>query len=287
MDITRKTKIINNISGYMSILLGTGLMAIAVTSFFDTTGVVTGGVTGVAIIFKKLFNAPMWVVNGCINIPLFILGYKILDKETFIRSLVATVGLTFFLGIIPQLNIRTGDLLVDVIFGAVIMGGGLGLILGAYASSGGTDFMATMINKKISYISVPKIMAVIDAVIVLAGAGVFGIYKGMYALIAIYITTKVSDAVVAGPGKAAMMYIITNSENEIMDYITGTVGRGATWIQVVGAYTKNSHKMIICVVSDREMVKIKQQIYKIDKNAICFIGEIREAFGEGFTKFHE
>ena len=270
---------------YICVLLGTLAMAVAVVMFFDATGVVVGGVTGIAIILKNLFGVPMWIVNAMINIPLFIAGYKILDRDIFIKTLYGTIALTIFLGIVPNYNLLTGNLLVDIIIGGVLMGTGLGLIFVSYASSGGTDLLATLINVKIRHISIPRIMAVIDGLIVIGGAFVFGIEKGIYAIIAIYIVTKVSDEIMEGPNKAKLIYIISDKSEEISGYIVNKICRGVTYINATGAYTNEPKKMIMCVVSGKEMVKIKQNLYQIDENAICFVGDIREAFGEGFTKY--
>lgn len=270
---------------YIYVLLGTLAMAVAVVMFFDATGVVVGGVTGIAIILKNLFGVPMWLVNAMINIPLFIAGYKILDRDIFIKTLYGTIALTIFLGIVPNYNLLTGNLLVDIIIGGVLMGTGLGLIFVSYASSGGTDLLATLINVKIRHISIPRIMAVIDGLIVIGGAFVFGIEKGIYAIIAIYIVTKVSDEIMEGPNKAKLIYIISDKSEEISGYIVNKICRGVTYINATGAYTNEPKKMIMCVVSGKEMVKIKQNLYQIDENAICFVGDIREAFGEGFTKY--
>ena len=282
LDITRIAGVIKE---YIYIIFGTFIMSVAVLMCFDAAEVVVGGVTGLAIIFKNLFAVPMWVVNAGVNLPLFLIGYKILDKQSFVRTLVANIFLTIFLAVIPVYNILTGDLLVDIILGSVLMGIGLGFVFRAYASSGGTDLMATLINHWIRYMSIPKIMAIIDGVIVVIGVGVFGLTKGIYALIAIFIVTKVSDGMVEGPGRAKLLYIITNDSDKLSQYITNVVGRGATKIQVTGAFTDNKKNMLMCVVSSREMVKIKQKTYQMDPSAICFIGDIREAFGEGFTTY--
>lgn len=284
-DKLRWTKLMANVKEYFYIVFGTFVMSVAVLMSFDAVEVVVGGVTGLAIIFKKLFGVPMWVINAGVNLPLFMIGFKILDRQSFVRTLVANVCLTVFLAVIPVFDIMTGDLLVDIILGSVLMGSGLGLVFRAYASSGGTDLMASLINHKIKYLSVPKIMAVIDGLIVLVGVGVFGLSKGIYALIAIFIVTRVSDGIVEGPGRAKLLYIISSSPDDISDYVMNVIGRGATRVEVTGAFTENKKNMLMCVVSSREMVKIKQKTYQIDPNAICFVGDIREAFGEGFTSF--
>lgn len=270
---------------YIILVLGTFLMAVSTIMFFDPMEIVVGGVTGVAIILKNLSGIPMWLVSAAINIPLFIAGWRRLDRKTFVRTLAATFSLTLFLGIVPEMKLLTGDIVVDITIGAVLMGAGLGLVFLQYASSGGSDLLATIINVRVKHISIPKIMAVIDAVIVILGTGVFGITSGIYSLISICIVTKVSDMIVEGPDKAKLIYIITEKEKQVSDYIINDINRGVTYIETTGAYTQKVRKMIMCVVSGKEMVKIKQKVYQTDENAICFVGDIREAFGEGFTKF--
>lgn len=275
----------NRVLQYITMIFGTFLMAVSVVMFFDPMEIVVGGVTGVAVIFKSLYNMPMWLSSAVINVPLFIAGFRILDGRTFTRTLVATATLTIFLGVVPEMKLLTGDTVVDITIGSVLMGAGLGVIFRQYASSGGSDLLATLINVRVKYLSIPKIMAVIDGIIVIAGASVFGMTNGIYSLIAIYIVTKVSDAIVEGPDRAKLMYIVSDKETEVVKYIMDDINRGATYIETIGAYTEKTRKMIMCVVSGKEMVKIKQKVYQIDENAICFIGDIREAFGEGFTKF--
>lgn len=267
------------------LVVGTFVMAVAVVCYFDQIGVVAGGVTGLAIIFERLWYVPMWIVNLLFNIPLFLIGYRVFEKRILGRMIAGTVLLTVFLGIIPTCNILTGDLLVDVIVGSVLMGLGLGFVFLGQASTGGVDLLSTIINRRVRYISIPKIMGLLDGVIVFAGAAAFGIKKGIYALIAVYIIQRIADAIMEGPNHAKMLYIITKEEAACAEYIINKIERGVTFIPVNGAYTNVPKRMILSVVSGKEMVQIKQKIYQIDENAICFVGDIREAFGEGFTKY--
>lgn len=269
----------------LMLVIGTLTMAIAVVSYFDQMGVVAGGVTGLAVLFNHLWQVPMWAVNLLFNIPLFIIGYKVFEGRTLISMFLGTGLLTMFLGVLPMLNILTGDLLVDIIVGSVLMGIGLGLVFLSQASTGGVDLLSTIINKKLRYISIPKIMGIIDGVIVLVGAFAFGMKKGIYALIAVYIIQRVADIIMEGPNHAKLLYIITKEEDGCAAYITGQLERGVTFVPIKGAYTNVPKRMILSVVSGKEMVKIKQKIYQIDENAICFVSDIREAFGEGFTKY--
>lgn len=275
----------NRIKEYVYITFGTYFMALAVVTYFDVIGIVVGGATGTGIILHDLYGIPIWFVNLAINVPLFIAGYKILDIETFIRTLYATISLTIMLGVAPILDVLTGDRLVDVIFGSLIMGFGMGLIFSSYSSSGGSDMLATIINRRLRYVSIPWITAAIDGIVVMAGAGVFGIKNGIYSLIAVYVTARVADMVVEGPNHAKIMYIIAEEYERLAEYIADELDRGVTYIDTTGAFTGQPRRMIMCVASAKEMVKIKQKTYELDENAIFFVGDIREAFGEGFTKF--
>ncbi len=269
---------------YIKITVGAMLMAIAVVSYFGELDIVTGGVTGLSIILKHTLGMPMWLVNGLFNFPLFVGAYRLFSKRMFCKTLFATILLTVFLGVVPVLDILTGDYFVDVLTGAAFMGMGIGLIFSANASSGGVDLVATMLNRRLSYLSIPKLMAVIDGAIIIFGVGVFGLNKAVYAIIAVFVTTSISDYILAGPNRAKLLYIISDKYEEIASYITHDIERGASYIKLVGAYTGENRNMIMCVVSAREMVKIKEKAYKIDDKAMCFIGDIREALGEGFTK---
>lgn len=285
MQTMKKTIYCHRLKQYVLLIVGTILMAVAVVNYFDQLGVVAGGVTGLAVLFNHLWKVPMWVVNLLFNIPLFIIGYHVFEKMILLRMLIGTAFLTLFLGIIPVLDILTGDLFVDIIVGSVLMGLGLGLVFLSQASTGGVDLLSTIINRRIRHISIPKIMGIVDGVIVIVGAFAFGVAKGIYAMIAVYIIQRVADAIMEGPNHAKLLYIITKEERACATFIIRELERGATFIPIEGAYTNATKRMILSVVSGKEMVQIKQKIYQIDENAICFVGDIREAFGEGFTKY--
>lgn len=266
------------------IVIGTMLMAFAVVSYFENMHVVSGGATGIAVILKAKLDIPMWIVNALINFPLFLVAWKRFSRACFIKTLTATVLLTFFLGIFQPVDVLTGDALLDIIAGGVIMGIGLGLIFSTNASSGGSDLAAALLNQKITYVSVPCIMAVIDIIVIIAGITAFGVNRAVYSVAAICIIAKTSDYVMTGPNHAKLIYIISDKYEEIAGYIMCEIERGASYVSLTGAYTKAERYMIMCVASSKEMVKIKEYSYKLDEHAIIFVGDIGEAFGEGFTK---
>ena len=145
------------IMDYIKLTTGAFLMAFATTVYFDRLSLVTGGIMGVAIILRHMLGIPMWFVNVAFNIPIFIVGYRILGRVSFYRTLYTTVCLSVFLGVLPAFSVLTGDMLVDSLTGAVWMGIGLGLVFLQNASSGGADMLASILNKRISHISIPKL----------------------------------------------------------------------------------------------------------------------------------
>ena len=146
---------------------------------------------------------------------------------------------------------------------------------------------AQIINRRISHISVPKLMAIVDGIIILAGIGVFGLRNGIYAMIVLFVMTKVSDLVLEGPNHAKLIYIISTEEKILTEYIIGQLGRGVTKIPASGGYTGSPKQILLCALSSKEMVNVKRKISEVDDRAICFVGDIREAYGEGFTKYIE
>ena len=279
-----KNKFNNEFKQYFKITLGAFLMSVALIIYFNELGIVVGGVTGVAVILNNTLDIPMWFVNTAVNIPLFIIGYKTFDKQTFIKTVYGTGMLSFFLAVLPDVNLRTDSFPVNVVLGAFFMGSGLGLILSSDASSGGVDMLSTMISRKIRYITIPELMLFIDGIIIVCAISFFGIVKGIYAVIALVIETGISDNIIKGFKRSKLIYIISASHRELADYIVNTLERGVTYINIVGGYTNENRKMIMCVVTGRELVKIKQVIGRIDTKSICFISDVSESFGEGFTK---
>ncbi len=272
------------IKQYIMITTGTFLMSVALVIYFNELGIVVGGVTGIAIILNNTLGIPMWIVNTAVNIPLFIVGYKTFEKQTFIKTVYGTAMLSLFLAIVPNVNLRTDSFPVNVVIGAFFMGSGLGLILSSDASSGGVDMVSTMISRKFRYVTIPEMMLLIDGIIIVCAISFFGIVKGIYAIIALMIETRMSDNLIKGFKRSKLIYIISSAHNELADYIVNTLERGVTYINVVGGYTNEERKMIMCVVSGRELVKIKQMAGRIDPKSLCFISDVSEAFGEGFTK---
>lgn len=275
---------------YMYIVAGTLICAIAVTSIFDAQGIVIGGLGGLAIIIKELTRnifhgmpegVPLWLTNVIFNIPLFILGGKSKGKEFLVRTLVATILYIMFLGILQPLSFFPQDNFFGAVAGGALMGLGMGMLFVAGATSGGSDLLASILQKRVRRLSMPVLLAVIDGTIVLGGVFVFGLTNAVYAIVAIYIESRIADNMLTGISTSKMIYIISDHSHQIADTIMKELERGVTGIDMEGMYTGKMRQMLLCVVADKELIKLKDIVAAIDMEAFIIVTNAAEALGEG------
>ncbi len=275
------------------ILVGTFFMAASINFAYDPMNMVTGGVTGLGIavedLTKRFFNfgPPVWMTNLICNIPLFLFAYRILGKNALGKTLFAAIALTIFLYLLPIKSMVGEDYLLASVFGGVIGGAGIGFVLSAMATTGGTDLLCMLIHEKKKYYSVPRLLSIVDGIVVLMGVFVFGINRALYAVIAVYITSKVSDGMLEGMKFAKMTYIISDYAKEIADEILQKIGRGVTGLNAEGMYSNSEKKMLLCVVGKKEIVEVIQIINQIDPKAFVIVSDIREVMGEGFIEIKQ
>lgn len=278
----------------MLVLAGTLLLAAGVNLVYDPMGMVTGGVSGLAIVLKEVTadltggeGVPIWLSNILINVPIFLLSWILVGRKFVIKTLFGTLALSAALYVIPTYDLCGGDYLLATVFGAVFTGGGVGLVLMAAASTGGTDMLSVALHRFFRHYSVPQILMVVDGLIVVAGATVFGIRSALYAVIAVYIATKVGDAVLDGIKFAKMVYIISEKYEEIAGEIMSRMDRGVTGVASQGMYTRSERKMLLCVVSNKEIAQLKEIVREYDPAAFVIVSDVREAMGEGFIEYRQ
>lgn len=279
---------------YIMVIIGTGILAISIQNFYDPIGLVTGGFTGLAIVIKTASAAvvpggiPLWLTNVVLNVPVFILSYIIMGKKFVGRTLFGTAMLSAWLYIIPPVDLARGDMLLAAVFGALFSGAGMGIILRGHATTGGTEMVACLIHKKmIKHYSVVQIMQILDGLIVCLGLFQYGLRATMYAMIAIFVTTKVSDAILEGFKYSKAAYIITDHHKEIADRIMREIDRGVTGMSARGMYTGQDKLVLYCVVSRREIVQVEEIVTEIDPNAFVIVSDVREVLGEGFQEYSQ
>ena len=275
---------------YLMIIVGTGLMSLAINSVFDASGMVTGGFSGIAIIIKAwtkgLVNGgiPLWVTNCVLNIPLFFIAWRVKGFSFIKKAILGEISLSVWLAIQPVFHLAGDDLLLAALYGGVIQGVGIGLVFLGGGTTGGTDMMAAIIQKFLQHYSISQIMQIIDGAVVVVGMYVFGIHKALYAIIAVYLVTKVSDGLIEGLKFSKAVYIITEKPEEIAGMIMEDLDRGATGINVKGMYSGQDKLMLFVVVNKKEIVMLKEKVDEIDPQAFVIVTDYREVHGEGFIE---
>ena len=272
---------------YILILIGASIMGFAIKNIYDPIGLVTGGASGVAIILKKQFGVPLWLTKTAINIPLFAAAAKLKGWSFIKRTLLATVTLSVSLYVIPEMPFLMDDLFLTALFGGLITGAGAGIVFACQATTGGTDMLAAIIRRWLPHYTLAQILQVLDAVIVLIGAGIFGVTYALYALIAIYAVSKVSDGIIEGMKYSKVAYIISDKSTEIAAAILKELERGVTALDAKGMYSGNRKDVLFCVVSRKEIAQLKELVVGHDAQAFVIVSDAREVLGEGFIEYRQ
>lgn len=271
------------------IVTGTFLMALGINLAFDPMGLVSGGVTGLAIVVKYLTGLlwdggiPVWLSNLLFNGPLFAIALMKKGKKYIAKTMFATIMLSVWIYLVP-IHRLFDDYILATLFGGVMTGAGIGMVFTRMATTGGTDLFSALLHDKFKHFTIPQLLAVTDGAIVALGALVFGINNAMYAICVVYICAKISDGILEGLKFAKMAHIISDKADEIAELILTDVDRGATGVKVQGMYSKAERKMLICVVTKKEIVELIDIVHKIDPAAFVIVNDVHEVRGEGFIE---
>ena len=193
--LEKEVDFVNGIKGYFCITVGVFLMTASVNVFFYSHNLVFGGVAGIAIILKSLFDVPLAVTNFVINTPLFLIGAKFVGKGFFIKSVYATIVVSLFLEITKYIYVFETDMMIASIFGAIALGAGMGLIIKCNASTGGVDMFGVVINRLVNRLPIPKVIFLANLTIVVLGAVFNGINNALHAVISIFFISKSVEVV--------------------------------------------------------------------------------------------
>lgn len=276
---------------YILLIVGTGLMGFGIQCIYDPISLVTGGFTGLSIIVKEITQGivpggiPLWLTNFVLNVPVFIIAFKVKGKRFVWRTLVGTLLLSAWLYVIPSVDLAQGDYILAALFGGVIDGVGIGMILLSKSTTGGTDMVATLIQHRLRHYSVVQIMQVLDGMIVLFGLYVFGIRAALYAIVTIFIIAKVSDTLMEGFKFSKAAFIITENYDLVAKKILDDLDRGVTGLKAKGMYSGEDKCMLYCVVSQKEIVRVKEIVAEVDPKAFVIVSDAREVLGEGFLEY--
>ena len=270
------------VRAYALIVLGSLVGAAAYPLFLVPNSIAPGGLTGVATIFNYLWQWPVGVTSLALNVPLFLIGYKSMGGVFAFRSLVATILFSAFIDLM-QFPPLTDDILLASVYGALVLGVGLGLIMRGGATTGGSDMIARMVNKRFPFITVGTFLFLVDCAVILCAAFTMSARAALYALICIFVSARAVDLVLAGMGSAKACFIVTSRGGEISRRILQEMDRGATLINATGAYSGKDRTVVISVVSRTEVMAVKRVVRQEDEKAFVFITDTHETLGEGFS----
>ncbi|GGH88881.1 uncharacterized membrane-anchored protein YitT (DUF2179 family) [Pullulanibacillus pueri] len=271
---------------YVYVLIGSALVAISFNLFLLPNKVASGGVSGISTILHWTIGIQPSYVQWALNIPLFIIGILLLGSsfgyfQYALKTLIGTVFLPFVVFLTSDWQAATMNPLLGGLFGGIGVGLGLGIVFRGNASTGGTDLVAQIVHKYTG-ISLGACVAIIDGLIVVSSAFALSLESALYALIGMYLTGKVIDVVQMGFSNSKMALIISNEQEILRQKILNEIDRGVTRLDARGGFTEDHRPILLCVVSQNEITKLKQMVKLIDPTAFVIVSNATEVLGEGF-----
>ena len=276
---------------YIWVAFGTLLMALSANLCFTPSKLVPGGFTGLAIIIKYSTASlipdglPTWLSNILLNIPLIAGAIRVRGWRFMRRTFAASVLFSLWLLVIPEYPLLEGDLFLNTMAGGAVMGAGLGFVFLGKATTGGTDTVGALLQRAFPHMSTAKLMQLTDGVVILLSVGIFGVRISMYAVISVILTSFVADRITSGFRNAYIAYVISGKHREIAEEILQELNRGVTELSGVGLYTNEKRPVLLCAVSKKQAVLLREIAAGIDPNAFLILTDAREIRGEGFLAY--
>ncbi|ATH92154.1 membrane protein [Bacillus glycinifermentans] len=268
------------------ILAGAAVFSFGLVHFNMQNNLSEGGFTGITLLLYFLFKIDPSISNLVLNIPVFIIGWRLLGRTVFAYSIIGTVSLSVFLWIFQRYQIHMPlkhDLALAALFAGVFIGTGLGIIFRYGGTTGGVDIIVRLVNK---YFHTPmgKVMFVFDACVITLSLIFYLSYKeAMYTLVAVFVASKVIDFMQEGGYAAKGATIISEKNEQIQRKIIEEMERGVTVLKGQGSYTKAERDVLYCVVPKNEVVLLKNVITSVDPHAFVAVSDVHDVLGEGFT----
>jgi len=265
------------------IIIGNFLCSIAFNVFFIPHKLLSGGVGGIGIIIQYLTGIPTGISVFLLNIPIFIVGSKMVDREFTIFGFISMLAYSSILTLTANLGkyFVVDDIILVAVFGGVINGIGMGLMFRHRINQGGFDILAAILKKKLN-VNIGSGLLMANTIIVSLSGLLFGYKSAMYTLIAMYIGYSVLDKVQTGFNVKKNVVIVSEKPDEVADVILKEIHRGVTFLHGSGGYTNENKKVIYCIVTSRETAKLKEVVEKIDPNAFFIVNDVVEVRGKGF-----
>lgn len=265
------------------IMFGSFVMAIAFNLFLVPNQIASGGVSGISILVQEAWGIEPAYTQWALNIPLFIAGYLILGRQYGIRSLLGSFMLPFFVYLTDTWAVPTSNPLLASIFGGIGVGLGIGIVYRGRGSTGGLTILAQIIQK-FSGLRLSLCVMLLDGTVIILAGWVLSLENSLFALISLYVTGKVIDSVEMGFGTSKVAYIISEHTESITKAILDDLDRGLTKLSAQGGYTDDDRTVLMVVVGQNEITRLKALVRSVDPNAFVTITNAHEVLGEGFTK---
>lgn len=270
----------------IGIIIGSAIFSFGFVHFNMQSQLGEGGFSGITLILYFMLRWDPALMNLILNIPMFILGWKLLGRRAFIYTIVGTISVSVFLKVFQIYEFQTGlenDKFLAALYAGVFVGIGLGIVFRFGGTTGGVDIIARLVNKYIGW-SMGKTMFTFDVFVILASWATFLDARSMmYTLVAVYVGGRLIDFVQEGAYAAKGALIISKDHDEIANMISEKMERGITVFSAQGHYTKNKQPVLYCVVGRNEVVRLKSIVNAIDPHAFVSIIDVHDVAGEGFT----
>lgn len=287
---------------YLMIVVGSIITAGSINIFLVPFKIAPGGVSGIATVLYYVSNGKfsVGITMLALNIPLFILGMRFIGRKFVIKTLFGTVLLSVIIdlsepftstftqkiGDMSQGVIYSQDILLYSLFGGFLMGLGLGLVFRSGATTGGTDLAARIVNHFLPVFTMGETLLLIDTSIIILAAVAFKSFQlGLYAIVTLFISSKVIDAILEGVNYAKAVFIISDHSEHISARILNNLDRGVTALEGTGMYTGNNKKVLLCILNRGQIPVLKNIVKSIDHNAFVILADVREVLGEGFKTY--
>jgi uncharacterized membrane-anchored protein YitT (DUF2179 family) len=278
---------IDTVVDYVQIVLGSAVVGLGTNLFFVPNNIVSGGITGLAIIAHSILHTPVGVGVLVLNLPLLWLGWRYAGGARFLLRTAVAVGvlsLTIDLSA-SYLTCPTTDRLLIIGYGGLMDGIGVGLVFRGHGTTGGTDILARLARKTLG-LPIGQSLLFMNVVIFAAAAGRFGLEAVMVALAMAFVSARAVDLVQEGFTAARTALIVSSRPDEIRDAIFDRIGRGVTYLEGRGGFTGKSCPVLLVVVAANEVVRLKRLLAEVDRDAFVTIAPAKEVLGEGFAPMH-
>ena len=290
VESSRGAKLRRQVLKYFLIVLGSVIYAVGFQYFMFPNRIVSGGISGIAMILNHFTHWPVGMMVIAMNVPLFLIAWRHFGLDYLIGSLVGTAVSSIFVDLFASTGIvATTDPMLGSIIGGVIKGAGMGIIYYVGASTGGIDIVAKMLRQKYQQTNFGTIVLILDVVIVVVYALVLDLYESaMYSLIGMYVVSKVVDLALYGIDNSSLCYIVSEKSEELArEILSGHVHRGVTILEGEGAYSHQRKNVILCVIKRTQMGEMRRLVRRMDEHAFFIVTDAKNVFGTGFENISE